>query len=470
MTRPTDQDLLDAARALPSPLDVPDALWTKYATSGPRYTSYPTAPQFTADFDLRACEAEYRASAERPDFSLYVHIPFCKRMCLFCGCHLFVAQDRSVGTPYVDRLLVEAKRLREMIGPRRVMQYAMGGGTPNYLLPHDMHRLIEGLTATFDFPDEGERSIEIDSRTVDTDYLDLLVDLGFNRFSFGVQDLDEDVIGLVRKKQESHRIAQFTDHLRKRGIESINFDLMYGLPAQTGERMDVTARRVIEMRPTRIAMFGYAHVPWMKPHQKVLEKYDLPEEKRRVEIWGTAFERFVEAGYVPIGMDHFAEPSDELTHSQQRGELHRNFMGYTTARGLDQAGLGCSSISAVGRVYAQNLKGVPEYHQAVDAGRPSWFRGLFLTDDDVIRREVILDLFCNFQLTTARHEAQFGIDFWGYFAAEREALAAFEPDGLVELSDDKIRVTPMGRFFIRNICMAFDVYLSGAEQRYSRTV
>jgi oxygen-independent coproporphyrinogen III oxidase len=460
-----------AARSLPSPLDIPAALWEKYATRAPRYTSYPTAPCFTENFDRETALGQYRECAGRTDISLYLHIPFCQRRCLYCGCHLFIKQERDGGGLYVEKLLKESRIIAGLIGTdHRVMQLALGGGTPNFLLPEDMNALLDGIRGLWNFPDEGERSIELDTRTVDPDYIDLLLDQGFTRFSLGVQDLDTAVIDRLRKNQSRDYVERISTHIRARGINAVNFDLMYGLPGQTRESFGKTIDDVIAMRPSRVALFGYAHVPWMKPHQKALERFGLPQEVERIVLWGTAFGKFRDAGYIPIGMDHFAEPDDELTLSQQKGLLTRNFMGYTMARGLDLVGLGASSISAVGGVYVQNEKDLAPYESAIDEGRAPWHKGLSLTGDDRIRRELIIDLFSNFALDIAAFERKFDIDFGQTFADERRALDAFISDGLLEISDAFIRVTPIGRFFIRNICTTFDRYLDSTGARYSKTV
>lgn len=459
-------------RELPSPLDVPDEMWSRYSTRAPRYTSYPTAPQFHEGFDRDAALGQYRDVRNKRRISLYVHVPYCERRCLYCGCHLFIKKDRSVGGPYVDRLLHEAAIVAEHTGGEAdVEQLALGGGTPNFLQVEDMRRLVEGLRALWRFPEGGERSIEIDVRTVDNNYIDALLDLGFNRFSLGVQDLNVEVIDRLRKNQTADYVGEVVEHLRSRGVmKALNFDLMYGLPGQTPETMADTVATVVGMRPSRIALFGYAHVPWIKPHQAGVEKLGLPGDQERVALWGTAFNGFREAGYVPVGMDHFAEPEDELYIAQRSGVLHRNFMGYTTKRGLDQIGLGVSSISAVGAAYVQNEKDVDPYHADIDGGRLPWTKGFNLSDDDRMRRELIIDLFANFQLDIPAFEKTWGVRFWDAFSAERARLEPMAADGLMTMSDEAIRVKPIGRFFIRNVCMVFDRYLGEGTQRFSKTV
>ncbi|MBZ0270868.1 oxygen-independent coproporphyrinogen III oxidase [bacterium] len=455
--------------ALVSPREVPRAIWEKYATRGPRYTSYPTAPIFTESFDREQAHRRWETCAD--EISLYTHIPYCKRLCLYCGCHMSVAHDRAIATPYVDRLLAEAKLAASAIGSRkRVRQMAMGGGTPNFLLPADMARLHAGLREVFDFPADGERSIEIDSRTFDLDYIDVLLDAGMNRVSLGVQDLDPEVIDRLRKGQDRDHVARIVEAFRARGLSAINFDLMYGLPGQTEETFGHTIDDVIAMRPTRIALFGYAHVPWLKKHQQVLERYGVPEEAERLAVFGTAYEKLTGAGYRPIGMDHFAEPDDELSVAQSAGTLNRNFMGYTTYRGLDLIALGESAISDVAATYIQNDKERKGWEASIDAGRLAWTKGLILSDDDVARRDLIIELFANLNLDVPAYEKRHGLVFGEAYAGELARLADFESDGLVTLSGEQIHVTPLGRVAIRNICMVFDRYLDPTRQRYSKTV
>jgi oxygen-independent coproporphyrinogen-3 oxidase len=455
-----------------TPATVPGELMERYATSGPRYTSYPTAPQFRTEFDAARIEEEWRRTNERgTGLSLYVHIPFCKERCRYCGCFTETGHDADTAETYVGALLREADRLLGILdGHRPLEQLALGGGTPVFLTPEQMRRLIEGLRARFSFAPDGERSLEIDPRRVDSGYLDLLIELGFNRFSFGVQDLDPRVQRNVGRILPVERLESLVAHLRERGQRAINLDLIYGLPGQSLESFGRTVAQIVAIRPSRIALFGYAHVPWMSPHQKELERFAIPDTAERMALFGMAYDRLLDAGYAHVGMDHFALPTDELIIALNQRTLTRNFMGYTTRRGLDLVGIGASSISSVGRTYAQNVKRVSDY--LARAGERTWIKGLILNDEDLLRRELILELFCNFHLDIRETERRFGIVFREHFAGELAALQPMIDDALLTVDDAEITVTDLGRFFIRNICMTFDQYLRGEQRvgRYSRTL
>lgn len=455
------------------PATVPAELVARYATSGPRYTSYPTAPQFKTEFDESTILTEWSRSGDdtRRGLSLYVHLPFCRSRCLYCGCCTEIGHDSATVDAYVNAVLREADRLRGVLrGQLQVEQLALGGGTPVFLSPEQMRTLVEGLRARFPFADDGERSLEIDPRRVDPAYLDVLMELGFNRFSFGVQDLEPRVQKYIARVLPEERLMGLVEHLRAAGRSAINLDLIYGLPGQTPESFGRTVQRVIDIHPSRIALFGYAHVPWVSPHQKALERFGLPGTEERMALFGRAYDQLLDAGYAHVGMDHFALPEDELIVALNSRTLTRNFMGYTTRRGLDLVGLGASSISSVGRTYTQNEKALAPYMDRV--GGSTWIRALMLGDEDVLRREIILDLFCNFYLDSAAVSERFGLDFHDHFAAELARLQPMETDGLLEVRPGEIQVTDLGRFFIRNICMVFDQYLAGEkrEGRYSRTL
>jgi len=348
---------------------------------------------------------------------------------------------------------------------------ALGGGTPTSLAPEQMARLVEGLAARFRFDPDGERAIEVDPRGMDEAYLDLLLELGFNRFSFGVQDLDPTVQQNVNRILEPGKLERLLSHLRGRGCEAINLDLIYGLPGQTPESFFETIRQVVQLRPSRIATFGYAHVPWVSPHQQALRDLGLPDPAARMELFGAAFEQLVDSGWVHIGMDHFARPEDELARALANRTLTRNFMGYTTRKGLDLVPLGASSIGAVAATYTQNHKALGDYLGA--RGPARWQRGWLLDREDLLRRDVIRALLCNFHLDKEEVEADHQVEFDRHFASELAALGPFLDDGLIELKERSLEVTLPGRFFVRNICMTFDTYLSGetdTSQRYSRTI
>ena len=455
------------------PLDIPQWLLVKYATSGPRYTSYPTAPQFKSDFsEARILEDWHGTNAcGRKGLSLYLHVPFCQSRCLYCGCFTETGHGAETVERYVAALLKEAGRIRTIIDPsRRVELLALGGGTPTFLQPEQMRALVDGLAARFQFAPDSERSIEVDPRRIDAGYLDLLLGLGFNRISFGVQDLDEQVQRNVARVLPEQKLVALIEHLRNRDFNAINLDLMYGLPGQTEASFRRTIDRIIALAPSRIALFGYAHVPWVSPQQQALEKLGLPGPAERTRLFGLAFRLLLDAGYSHIGMDHFAWRHDELIRALENRSLTRNFMGYSTRRGLDLVGIGASAISSVDGTYAQNEKSLEAYLRK--AGGSTWIKGLRLSSEDLLRREIILDLFCNFYLDVARIEQQFGLEFNRHFARELDQLALMEADGLLRMHDSKIQVSDLGRFFIRNICMCFDQYLSGESRQvsYSRTV
>ena len=444
--------------------DVPAALVDKYRTRAPRYTSYPAAPHFgpIAPEAVDAALATGSGSA-----SLYVHIPFCRTLCLYCGCHVEIQGKREIGAVYVDGLLAELDLVMARVTPGRTLaQLALGGGTPTFLRPDDMARLIDGIRARLPFTTDVDAAIEIDPRTVDVDYLHRLVDLGFNRYSFGVQDFDPAVLEAVHRRQGEDVVWRAVDTLRSRGTFDLNLDLMYGLPHQTPASFTRTMAVITEMRPTRIALFHYAHVPWMKPAQKLLERGGdhgvLPDSATKSALFRVAEEALLLAGYLPIGMDHFALPGDELGRAWGERTLQRNFMGYTTRAGLDQYGLGVSAIGSFGGIYAQDIKERGPWAEEIEAGRLPIARGLVLSPEDLRRRRVIMNLFCNFEVRWGADED---------YAAETARLAPMAADGLCVVHADGVDVTPLGRHFIRNVCAVFDQYLEAdlAARRYSQT-
>jgi len=437
----------------------PEALVERYRTRAPRYTSYPTAPQFRP-LDPAALDAALGRGVG--PLSVYVHVPFCRTLCSYCGCHVEIRKDRSVGAAYVDTLLAELDLVRARLGgPRPVDQLALGGGTPTFLRPADMARLVDGIRGRLGFTAQPDVSIEIDPRTVDAPYLDTLVELGFNRFSFGVQDLAPAVLASVNRPQPASLVEDAVGRLRRHGEFDLNLDLMYGLPHQTEESFAETVAEVARLRPTRIALFHYAHVPWMKPAQKLVERAGLPDPALKARLFGAAERGFAAAGYVTVGMDHFALPDDALVAAARNGTLQRNFMGYTTRAGLDQVGLGVSAIGYVDGVYAQDRKDLAAWEADVRDGRLPTERGYVLSAEDLTRRALIMDLFCNFR---ARFPVSAYLDEW-------ERLAPLEADGLVRRLPDGLDVTPLGRHFIRNVCAVFDRYLEAdpAARRYSAT-
>lgn len=454
-----------------SPRTIPKDISEKYSKSGPRYTSYPTAPQFRSDFDADSIESKWRSSAGSGGLSLYVHIPFCRSRCLYCACHTTVCHGPDVVADYLDALFREADYIAGLTGRNRpVVQLAMGGGTPTFLSMNQMDALVRGLKERFHFPEDGERSIEIHPETVSAEYLDLLMELGFNRFSFGIQDLNEEVQRAIGRVQSEQGIREKLAHLRGLGRDAINIDLIYGLPLQTPESFAETVAKTIELRPSRFAVFGYAHVPWVSPHQKELEVNPIPQAADRMELFGLAFEMLIGAGYEHVGMDHFALPQDELILALNTRRLTRNFMGYSTRKATDLAAIGASSISSVNTTYTQNEKDVITYVNG--AGSRIWIKGLEQTAEDLLRGEVILELMCNFYLDMAAIEEKHGISFFDHFSQEIAELTPMQDDGLLTIGERDISVSNMGRFFIRNICMPFDEYLKHdtPKGKYSKTV
>jgi oxygen-independent coproporphyrinogen-3 oxidase len=441
----------------------PPELVARYRTRAPRYTSYPTAPHFHP-IDAGEVTAALGRCAE--EVAVYVHVPFCRTLCHYCGCHVEIkGSRRDLGAPYVDTLLAELDlRLAAMPGGHRLDQLSVGGGTPTFLWPADMQRLAEGIATRLPRTAGADVSVEIDPRTVDDAYLGVLVDAGFNRFSFGVQDLDPEVLEAVNRHQTEAQVRACVEGVRRRGAFDLNLDLMYGLPLQTPERFQRTLDLVAELAPSRVALFLYAHVPWMKPAQKLLDRHGLPDGDVRTELFGRAVSTLEAAGYRRIGMDHFARPGDELLQAQDAGTLQRNFMGYTTRAGLDLLPLGVSSIGLFGDVYAQTFKDRDSWSRRVAAGELPTERGHRLTEEDRQRRRVIMELFCNFQVTLDAAEQ-------AALAPELARLAPLQEDGLVELAGPHLRITELGRHFVRNVCATFDAFLEpeAADRRYSVT-
>ncbi len=461
--------------ATADPRRIPAELLRRYETRAPRYTSYPAAPHFGSvdEDELFGRWRERNAMAHDPGLSVYVHIPFCRTLCRFCGCHTHVRKDPSRATPYVDDLMREMDFVLGIVDRARpVRQVALGGGTPNFLSVPDLDRMLSGLRGRFSIAADAELSAELDPRTVTAGQLDLLLGHGFRRLSLGVQDFDPRVLGFIRRATDGLAVEAVVAHARSRGCEEINFDLIYGLPGQNERTAAETARRTLALGPTRIALYNYAHVPWMKPHQKALEKYGLPDAALKAAIQGTTAEILIRGGYLPIGMDHFARPEDRLARALEQGTLTRNFMGYTTGRGYDLVALGASGISAVGSTYAQDDRTLKGWREAVRAGRSAVVRGFLLSREDEARRDLILDLFCNFKVDLAALSGRWGMDMAACVGEDLDRLAPMVDDGLIRMEGDLVEVTWAGRPFIRNVCMGFDRYLESdpARRRYSRTL
>ena len=446
---------------------------------GPRYTSYPTANEFVEDFGSDAYSERLTEAANRAEqpLSLYVHLPFCRRRCSFCACNVVITQRSDVVEKYLDYLPREIELVARKLGGRnRVIQYHWGGGTPTHLNIDEMQLVQRTIEQYFTIEHDAEVAIEIHPPVTTHEQIDLLAGMGFNRLSMGVQDLDPTVQDLINRYQTVEQTWDMINYGRAAGFHSVNLDLIYGLPQQTLDSWRATINTVLDMRPERIACYSYAFVPWIKPHQKAITVDMLPPPELKIELFLLAREMFLGAGYEAIGMDHFAVPEDELAQAAVNGVLHRNFMGYTTKPAPDMVGFGVSAISDVSNSYAQNEKKLSRYYEALDAGRLPIERGYDLTQDDLIRRYVITSLMCNMQVVFANVEQRFGVVFADYFADEIVQLSATDSpvaQGFAEIRGDGIYVTPLGRLFIRNIAMIFDVYLrrKNAEKPvFSRTV
>ena len=451
-------------------------LIVRYGGRGPRYTSYPTALQFTDNFD----ENDYRQKAIASNdsdvpLSLYVHIPFCHSLCYYCGCNKIVTRNEARVARYMEMLYKEIEMQAELFDrSRKVEQLHFGGGTPTYLDKEQLGALMEHLRASFNFDDSDERefSIEVDPRTVDAERIQELWDLGFNRLSLGVQDFNEDVQKAVNRMQSAEEVQALVDAARKAGFGSISFDLIYGLPHQTVESFDATLDVVIAMKPDRLAVYNYAHLPNRFKGQRMINADDIPVPEVKLDLLHHTIDKLCGLGYMYIGMDHFALPEDELVVARENGTLQRNFQGYSTHRQCDLVALGVSGIGGIGNMFAQNSVSTIEYEEIIERGELPIVKGLLVDDDDLLRAAVIQDLMCYDSLDFDKFGADHGIDFREYFAEEVQQLGVLEEDELIELSDAGITITPKGRLLLRNIAMTFDRYINLAENdsRFSKAI
>jgi oxygen-independent coproporphyrinogen-3 oxidase len=449
----------------------------KYECSGPRYTSYPPAPVFTTSFGPDDYVAAIGETEERPankTISLYFHIPFCDTLCYFCGCTTVITRSRDQMEIYVKYLLKEIDLLAPRIGKdREVVQLHWGGGTPTYLTPAQIRQLGARIRERFHLSDSSENSVEVDPRELTRDHLVALRDIGFNRISLGVQDFDPKVQRAVNRLQDEKITRQAIDWSRELGFRSLNLDLIYGLPLQTVDSFSATLDKIIAIAPERLAVYNFAHVPWMKKHQVLIHEEDLPSGADKLSLLMTTIDKLSDAGYLYIGMDHFARPDDELAVAQRERTLHRNFQGYSTKAGSDLYALGMSSISHFGTTYAQNHKTLLEYQTAIERGVFATHAGYRMTADDQLRKFVIMRLMCHLYLDIAETESKFGIDFRATFADALEKLRGLQDDGLLAVSGQAIQISGAGRLFLRNIAMCFDAHLATMRTQrplYSKTV
>lgn len=447
----------------------------KYDTSGPRYTSYPTAPQFTDAFTAKDLEREIEitnAAKEAPPLSLYFHLPFCESVCFFCGCNVTFTSDHKRPVSYTDLLIQEMDMVAPRIArDRRVTQIHWGGGTPTFFSPDQLRRLHEATCARFSLAEDAEVGLEVDPRETTSDHLKTLQELGFNRLSMGIQDFDPQVQQAVNRIQSETITRGIIDEARGRGFQSISVDLIYGLPFQTEKKFANTLERIVDLNPDRIAIFNFAYLPEMIRHQKAIRADAMPTPHEKLAILRHAIQMLTESGYRYVGMDHFAKPGDELCRSQDEGKLYRNFQGYTTHAGCDLYAFGVSAIGQIGCVYAQNQKNIHRYETAIHNNHLATMRGIRLTHDDLLRREIIMRLLCDFTLNIHAVAQKHQINFESYFTDAIHSLKPMEADGLITRENGRIIVTPTGRLLIRNICMSFDAYLGKkTDQKFSRTV
>jgi oxygen-independent coproporphyrinogen III oxidase len=442
---------------------------TKYDVAGPRYTSYPTADRFVDAFGL---EDYILALQNRPvsgfkqPLSLYVHIPFCESLCFYCACNKFITKRHERGSEYLKYLVKELDlHIKHLGRGQNLSQLHLGGGSPTFLTDDELEELMNVVKSQFLLSPQGEYSIEVDPRTVDENRLKHLKKMGFNRLSFGVQDFDEEVQKAVHRVQPAEQVFNLVQSSRALGFDSVNLDLIYGLPKQTPESFSRTLQKVAQLRPERIALYAYAHLPErFKPQRKIHSEH-IPRAHEKVEMLSLAISIFLSAGYVYVGMDHFALPTDPLAVAKRQGRLHRNFQGYSTQPDCDLIALGVSSIGRVGSTYSQNAKTIEEYYDAINQGQIPIVRGIALNTDDILRRAVIMGIMCQGEIDFNAINLEYLIDFKTYFSSEMDLLQTYITEGLLEIDEQGVRVTPRGWYFVRAIAMTFDRYLQTDRNR-----
>jgi len=448
----------------------------RFDRPGPRYTSYPTADRFVeafgADAYRHALEKRAIVGVARP-LSLYAHLPFCNTICYYCACNKIITRDHGRSAKYIRYLAKELALVAQALGgPQRLEQMHWGGGTPTFLSNDELRELMALIRSHFAFDPDGEYSIEVDPRSADADTIRVLGEIGFNRLSAGVQDFDRGVQKAVNRIQSYEQTAEVIDAARAAGFKSVNVDLIYGLPKQSAATFHESINKVLQLKPDRIALYNYAHLPSVFKPQRRISEAELPSAETRLELMLLAIRLLTLAGFRYIGMDHFAKPTDDLAVAQRLGTLHRNFQGYTTRPECDLIGIGVSAIGAIGPAYVQNVKTLDEYYDRLDLGVFPVMRGLELTKDDVVRRAVIQALMCSFEVSIESIEINHLVDFKRYFAPELQELREYQQMGLVEIDDKWITVTPRGRLMVRAVCMAFDYHLRTAQARarYSKVI
>ena len=456
-------------------------LLEKYSVSVPRYTSYPPAPEWTEDFKVEDfLDANALANENKSPISLYFHLPFCESQCYFCACNVVISKKKSIISPYLEHIKKEIFNLSKLINKNRnVEQIHLGGGTPTYFNPQELKELFSAVKENFNISKNCEAGVEVDPRVTTHDHLKALSELGFNRLSMGIQDFDlkvQETINRIQPYSETEEIVSYSKGL---GFNSINVDLIYGLPYQTKESFAKTIKLILKLNPDRIALFHYAHLPQLLNHQaKYILNESLPSSDTKIQIFQHAVQTLTDNGYVFIGLDHFAKPEDELTLARAKKTLHRNFQGYTIKAGCDLYGLGITAISNVQNTFAQNIKKLNPYYEVLDSGNIPVFRGIILNKDDILRREIIMKILCHGEVSIPEIEGKYNIKFDNYFQNELERLKEFENDGLITLvirhsSFVIIKVTNLGQFFLRNIASVFDYYLNnknGKQKTYSKSI
>lgn len=451
------------------------AKFVKYSKPGPRYTSYPTAPEFSETFTQEDLKEYYKKQSDDRALSLYIHMPFCRSACYFCGCNTIFTSKEDKKTRYIEYLKKELNILKNHLNTKRVVtQMHFGGGTPTYFSPSQLEEVITAIKEIFpNFSSDAEISCEVDPRYFTVEHMNVLKAGGCNRLSFGVQDLDEEVQKTIHRIQPFELTQNVIKIAREAEIHSVNTDLIYGLPFQTRESFKKTLEKMITLNTDRFAVFNYAHVPWLMKTMRKFDETTFPKPQEKLEMLKDTIDFFTSNGYKMVGMDHFAKPEDELFKAIEKGELHRNFQGYTTKGGADLIGIGLTSIGNGVDYYAQNFKELEPWENAIDNGDLPVFKGYRLSDDDQLRQFVIMELMSNFSLNIKRVEEEFNINFKEYFDDALEALKEFEDAELVKISDDKIEVSQTGTMLIRNICMPFDAYLNKIpeeKRRFSKTI